>query len=251
MRFAAFTAFFLVLSGAAWAETKLALARQSTTSPVDPVEITVPAGERVEISFPILSGNVWFKNNAPIVGSVGRKLVIPAAHLNDAGRYRVTFLGHGFCESQELILRVADTGSNLPAQQPNFLTYTCRAQAGSGGQSLVAGFILGDVPGNPAATRRVLVRAVGPTLLQFGVTGVLLSPQLAVYDQAGKACPAENVSAEELARIQQSTGAFPLPAGSRDAVQVVRLGPGAYAAQVTSRDGTVGAVLFEIYDIPE
>jgi hypothetical protein len=45
-------------------------------------------------------------------------------------------------------------------------------------------------------------------------------------------------------------GAFPLPAGNRDAALLLTLAPGAYTAQVTDPTGRAGTVLVEAYAVP-
>jgi hypothetical protein len=55
-----------------------------------------------------------------------------------------------------------------------------RGTAGDGGV-LIAGFNLG-----PGSDTTVLVRAIGPTLGQFGVPNPLLDPKLELYDGNGR-----------------------------------------------------------------
>ena len=49
---------------------------------------------------------------------------------------------------------------------------------------------------------------------------------------------------------QLAVGAFPLPAGSKDAVLLLTLAPGAYTAQVTGVGAGEGVALVEIYQAP-
>jgi hypothetical protein len=46
------------------------------------------------------------------------------------------------------------------------------------------------------------------------------------------------------------SGAFPLPAGSKDAAILITLPPGTYTAQATGVNGTSGIALIEVYEIP-
>ena len=46
------------------------------------------------------------------------------------------------------------------------------------------------------------------------------------------------------------TGAFGLPAASKDAALLVTLQPGAYTAQVSGAAGTTGVALVEVYEVP-
>jgi hypothetical protein len=111
-----------------------------------------------------------------------------------------------------------------------------------------AGFVLSSPTG---ATKQLLVRAVGPGLASFGVTGVLARPILNVYSASGLLVASNGgwANSAAVATANASTGAFPLTAGSNDAAAVVSLAPAAYSVQVSSGDGTTGVALVEVYEI--
>lgn len=100
--------------------------------------------------------------------------------------------------------------------------------------------------------RTVLVRAVGPGLTGFGVTGTISAPRLRLYDAVGNVL-VENSGWAGSAAIAQAgamSGAFPLVPGSTDAAILVTLVPGAYTIQVTDNNGAAGGVaLAEVYDV--
>lgn len=131
------------------------------------------------------------------------------------------------------------------------INLSARTRVGTGASILIAGFsIAGDVP------KRVLIRAVGPSLAQFGVTGVLADPQLTLYRQGVAAPLQENdswMAAPNLSQLSlagASAGAFSLPPNSRDAAMLVTLEPGAYTAHVSGVGGTTGVALVEVYEVP-
>lgn len=98
--------------------------------------------------------------------------------------------------------------------------------------------------------RRVLVRAVGPALSAFGVSGALAATRLQVYDSTGTVLATNegwNNSAD-VAQAGVATGAFPLTAGSADSAAVLTLAPGNYTLQVVDTRGSGGVGLAEIYD---
>lgn len=124
-----------------------------------------------------------------------------------------------------------------------------RAKAGSGSENLIAGVAVSGV-----APKRVLIRAAGPALDSFGLTGVLRRLQLTLH--AGDTIIAKNdswsTSADSTAIAQAAAhaGAFAFAPGSADAALLVNLAPGTYTAQVRSLDGTSGVALIEVYEIP-
>lgn len=124
-----------------------------------------------------------------------------------------------------------------------------RAVVGTDANILIPGFVLSGVK-----PRRMLVRAVGPGLVDFGLTGALADPTLAVF--RGEARIAENDNwgdggaAAAVAEAGAAVGAFPLKTGSRDAAVVVELAPGSYTVQVAGARRTTGTALVEIYELP-
>ncbi len=126
-----------------------------------------------------------------------------------------------------------------------------RTQAGTGDQTLITGFALSG-----AGTKSLLVRAVGPTLGAFGLTGVLADPavelaplgaaRLADNDNWSGARPSPG--AAELSSAFDAVGAFRLPVGSLDAALLVAPAAGAYTAKVTGAAGGTGVALVEVYD---
>src|SRR5258708_6045121 len=103
-----------------------------------------------------------------------------------------------------------------------------RAQAGTGAGVLTAGFVIGA-----GADKPVLIRAVGPTLSVFGLTGVLVDPVLTLFNSASTAIATNDNWLAADAATMTAAGAFALSSGSKDAAIVTTLAPGNYTAQVT------------------
>ncbi len=124
-----------------------------------------------------------------------------------------------------------------------------RAEAGTGSDTLVAGFAVrgGVLP--------LVVRGVGPALVPLGVTGAVADPRLTVFNSAGVSVAANDdwdaAGNGALVRTASTaTGAFALPAGSKDAASFVALGSGAYTAHVAAAAATGGQALIEVYGTP-
>lgn len=120
------------------------------------------------------------------------------------------------------------------------------------GKVLTAGFVLSG-----STRKTVLIRGVGPALAQLGVAAHLTDPQLTIYRQAATPIPiAENNNWETASNRTEIVAAtarvtpLTLLTGSKDAAFVADLEPGAYTAQVSSADGSLGLALVEVYEIP-
>jgi hypothetical protein len=143
------------------------------------------------------------------------------------------------------LIEAYETDTATPAAR--FTALSARNQVGTGDNTLIAGFV---VTGN--APKTLLIRAIGPTLANYGVGGVLADPQLALFDHLStKIAENDNWSGTTtLSDAFTATQAFPLPANSKDAALLVTLQPGLYSAQVSGVGGTTGVALIEVYQMP-
>lgn len=129
---------------------------------------------------------------------------------------------------------------------PRLVNVAARTYVGTDADILIAGFTIGG-----DSTRTILLRAVGPTLEAFGVTGVLSDPRLDLY--AGSTVIATNdnwAAAPELVAAANAVGAFALPGMAKDAALLVRLAPGSYTVHVSGVNRLTGIALVEVYEVP-
>ncbi len=119
-----------------------------------------------------------------------------------------------------------------------------RGQVGTGSNILIAGFVVGG-----STPKQVLVRAIGPTLASFGVTGALADPVLELYRGNTRIASNDNWDGTGLQTAANQAGAFPLPVSSADAAVLMTLSPGSYTAQVSGVAGRTGVALVELYDV--
>jgi hypothetical protein len=134
------------------------------------------------------------------------------------------------------------------ASTARLVNASARTQVGTGANVLIAGFTIAG-----AAAKTVLIRAVGPTLANFGVVGSLADPTLTVLSSRGPLATNDNWSTGSGAAVAQAAGAvgaFALPSGSLDAALLLSLAPGSYTAQVAGVRDTAGVALVEVYDVP-
>ena len=127
---------------------------------------------------------------------------------------------------------------------PRMVNVSARNRVGTGDDILIAGFNLAGT-----GPTQLLIRAVGPKLGAFGVTGFLANPKLEVYSGAGVKLTENDDWGAALATTFNAVGAFPLDIGSRDAALLTSLEPGTYTVQVSGVGGGTGEALIEIYEV--
>jgi hypothetical protein len=114
---------------------------------------------------------------------------------------------------------------------------------------LIGGFVVAG-----AAHKRMLLRAVGPTLAGFGVADALADPVLNLYSGSTVIATNDRWSAgpapAALAAASTRVGAFALTANSEDAALLITVAPGAYTAEVRGKGTATGVALLEIYEVP-
>jgi hypothetical protein len=97
-------------------------------------------------------------------------------------------------------------------------------------------------------SKTLLLRAAGPALAQFGVTGFIDAPELDLYSASGSVISKNTGWSSGLSSTFSQLGAFPFPANSEDVAVVVSLAPGDYTLHVYDPLGIGGVVLTEVYD---
>ena len=207
-----------------------------------PVNLTVAVGGSSGFSYQ------WFKNGSAVTSgnvtntSSGSSLTFGSPNPADSGDFTVVIRNSlGFATSQTVHLGVDET--------PRFVNIATRALAGRTDSPLIAGFVVAG-PG----TKRVMVRAVGPTLgSAFNLPGFLPDPVLSVYNSAGTLVYANDdwTSANDVSGLASAgtrLGAFTLAAASADSGGILTLSPGSYTAVVTGKNNATGLALVEVYE---
>ena len=160
----------------------------------------------------------------------------------DPGAYTAVVSGVADTTGVTLV-EVYDAG-DMQAGTPKLYNISSRGYVGTDDQILIAGIIVG---GN--APKKLLVRAVGPTLGTLGLAGSLSDPVLTIYNGSTVISQNDDWGGDPAhAALSKSLGAFDLPANSKDASLLITLAPGVYTAQVTGKNGAQGIALVEVYD---
>jgi hypothetical protein len=132
---------------------------------------------------------------------------------------------------------------NVNAQSPSqAIQLSTRMSAGVGERVGIAGFIItGTTP------KSVVVRGIGPTLLQSGITGALADPVLELHGPSGWG-PLANDNWRDM-QEQELLAAGLAPTNNLEPAIWAVLAPGAYTAVLRSANGVPGTALVEVYDL--
>jgi hypothetical protein len=126
-----------------------------------------------------------------------------------------------------------------------------RAFVQTGDNVMIGGFIV-----QGPATKRVIIRAIGPELTQFGVPNPLFNPTLELHDVTGALIASNDnwrhtiiggiITSDQTADIRGSGHA---PEDGRESAIIADLPPGNYTAIVRGVNGSTGVALVEVYDL--
>ncbi|HEX3817208.1 MAG TPA: pectinesterase family protein [Chthoniobacterales bacterium] len=128
------------------------------------------------------------------------------------------------------------------SQTTKLANVSTRGLVGSGDEVMIAGVILGG-----AGPAKVLLRGIGPSLAQAGVTAPLDDPTLALRNADGALVAYDNDWSDSQPSEIAATGLT--PSDSREAAIVVTLPPGAYTAVLADNGAQPGIGLVEFYSL--
>jgi hypothetical protein len=128
-----------------------------------------------------------------------------------------------------------------------------RLPVGTGDNVLIEGFI---VQGPAGSTKKIIVRAIGPSLIPFGIADALADPTLEIHD-ASNATVATNdnwkttqvgglITSDQAPEIAASQLA---PSNDLESAIIANLAPGSYTAIVRGLENTVGTGVVDAYDL--
>jgi hypothetical protein len=116
--------------------------------------------------------------------------------------------------------------------------------------------MIGGVMVQGTQPKRVIVRAIGPELTQYGVPNPLADPTLEMYDSTGALIASNDnwqhtiiggiITRDQVAAIRASGHA---PTDPSESAIIATLPPGNYTAIVRGVNNTTGVGLVEVYDL--
>ncbi len=233
---------------------------QTTMGPSPPAFITEPISQTIQNGSTVVfsaaavgvgsAGYQWWLNGSPLTdgggvsGSATPVLMVTHATGANAGAYTCSAANAwGSATSAAATLAVENAAS--PGR---LINVSCRAQVGIGASQLIAGFVVGS--GSDGGSEPVLIRASGPALAQFGVTGMLPDPKLVLNGPSGVLASNSGWAGNaQVASTASAVGAFAWTnAAGKDSALVETLAPAAYTAGIAGAGGDTGISLAEVYD---
>ena len=116
---------------------------------------------------------------------------------------------------------------------------------------MIGGFIV-----HGTASKRVIVRAIGPELTHYGISNALSNPTLELHASTGALIASNDnwhdtiiggiITSDQVADIRNSGHG---PADGRESAIIADLPAGNYTAIVRGLNNTTGVALVEVYDL--
>ena len=203
-------------------------------------------------SYSIDGGNTWSPNVAvsnpfnPFIGypnqsKIGDYITVVS---DDAGAnvaYAATFNG----EEDIYYVRIR------PAAASSLGNISTRAFVQTGENVMIGGFIV-----QGTGPKRVIIRAIGPELTQYGIADALANPRLELHNGTGALIASNDdwqttilggiITSNQVSDIQNSGHA---PTAASESAIIADLQPGNYTAIVRGVNNTTGVALVEVYDL--
>ncbi|HEY3660831.1 MAG TPA: hypothetical protein VGK91_06355 [Candidatus Udaeobacter sp.] len=146
---------------------------------------------------------------------------------------------------------VAATNPAPPTPIPQLTNISTRASVETGDNVVIGGFIV-----QGSGTDRVIIRALGPELTQYGVSNALHNPTLELHDGSGALIASNDnwvmtiiggiITQSQVRDIMASGYA---PTNGLESAIIADLPPGNYTAIVRGVNDTTGVGLIEVYDL--
>ena len=125
-----------------------------------------------------------------------------------------------------------------------FINISTRGKVLTGSDVMIGGFV---VQGTGSQT--VLIRAIGPSLANFGVQGALSNPTMSLVRISDNSTIASNDDWQTNANAAAITATGNAPTSPLESALLVTLQPGAYTAVVSGTNGATGTALIEVYKV--
>jgi hypothetical protein len=140
------------------------------------------------------------------------------------------------------LVEAYDLNQGVDSRLANLST---RAFVNTDNNIVIAGFVLSA---GGAGQDRVIVRGIGPSLANFGLSPVLANPRLELRDNNGALLIANNDWQENPEQAMEINAAGLAPTNSLESALAATLPPGLYTALLSGVNNGTGIGTVEVYD---
>ena len=197
----------------------------------------------------ISTNNNWKENTPAEQQDITNNQLAPTNDLEAAliatlqpGTYTTIIRGQGNTSGVGLV-EVYDVDRTTTSRLANI---SGRASVQTGTNVLISGFIVGQNIG----AAKVVVRGMGPSLAQSGITNPLADPTLEVRDNNGALVIGNDNWQDDPAAAGQISASGLAPGNAQESAVATSLVPGTYTAIVAGKNGGIGVGLVEVYNLP-
>ncbi|MDQ6807940.1 MAG: hypothetical protein M3Z64_00710 [Verrucomicrobiota bacterium] len=156
-----------------------------------------------------------------------------------AGNYTAILSGNGGATAVGLV-EVYDLDTTGATKLGNLST---RGLVQTGERVMIGGFILGRSGGDET----IIIRGIGPSLAQYGVTNPLSDPTLELRDKDGTLIRSDDNWEDDPDQAAQVSAAGLAPSDPKESAIAATLPPGNYTATLAGRNDVTGVGLVELY----
>lgn len=205
-----------------------------------------PTLELFQGSTSLQTNNDWKSNQQAEIEATG---IAPGNDAESAivrtlapGAYTAVLKGNGGAEGIGVV-EVYDLDQTVDSKLANIAT---RGFVETDNGVMVGGVIVG--PSFAAGSAKVVARALGPSLANFGITGTLSNPTLDLVNASGTILRSnDDWKSSQQTEIEAAGLA---PSSAEESAVVETIAPGNYTAIVRGKNNTTGVALVEVYNVP-
>ncbi|MBA3351347.1 MAG: hypothetical protein H0U23_02790 [Blastocatellia bacterium] len=137
-----------------------------------------------------------------------------------------------------------EIGASPTPSSSRTLNLSTRASVQTGDDVMIGGFIV-----DGAAEKKLLIRAIGPSLQQADLVGFLTDPVLELHEGAQVLATNDDwrFGGQEAEIVESGIA----PTDNRESAIIVTLNPGSYTTIVRGKEGSSGLGLVEVFDLDQ
>jgi hypothetical protein len=203
-------------------------------------------------------GALRFGTNGFVIADIRRVLLHELGHaigLNhpDAAGQHVVAVMNSVISNQEVLsaddkagaqsIYGAPTSTVPPSSDSRLVNISTRMRVGTADDVLIGGFII-----TGTQSKKVILRAIGPSLAASGIVGALSNPTMELRNSTG-ALLASNDDWQQSSQVAQIGSSGIPPNSPRESAIIATLAPGSYSAIVRGVNNTTGIAMIEGYEL--